>query len=136
MAWTQEKVEATLKSVVEKAQADAAFRERLKNNPKEVLAAEAGEMIPDAFRIAIIDQNDTDIVITLPKVQTDELSDADLEHVAGGKPDAQTKNMACKATSIALGTAAGVTAATGVGVAVGAGCGIAGGIAVLTSALI
>ena len=85
MAWTQEKIETTLQSVLKKAQEDAAFREKLKSNPKETLAAQAGEMIPDAFRIAIIDQNDTDIVITLPKVQTDELSDADLEHVAGGK---------------------------------------------------
>ena len=87
MAWTQEKIEATLQSVVEKAQADAVFREKLKSNPKEVLAAEAGEAIPEFIRIAIVDQNDTDIVITLPKVQSDELSDADLEQVAGGKSD-------------------------------------------------
>ena len=87
MAWTQEKVESTLKSVVEKAQEDAAFREKLKSSPKEALEAEAGEMIPEFIRIAVVDQNDADIVITLPKVQSDELSDADLEQVAGGKSD-------------------------------------------------
>jgi len=86
MAWTNEKIETTLQRVLKKAQADAAFREKLKTNPKETLTAEAGEMIPEFIRIAIVDQNDTDIVITLPKVQKkDELSDADLEHVAGGK---------------------------------------------------
>ncbi len=85
MAWTQEKIEATLKSVVEKAQEDPSFREKLKNNPKETLAAEAGEMIPEFIRIEIVDQNDVDIVITLPKIESDELSDADLEQVAGGK---------------------------------------------------
>ena len=85
MAWTQEKIEATLKSVVEKAQADPSFREKLKQNPREVLASEGSEAIPEFIRIAIVDQNDADIVITLPKVQTDELSDADLEQVAGGK---------------------------------------------------
>ena len=95
MAWTNEKIAATLKSVVEKAQADAAFREKLKNNPKETLAAQAGEMIPGFIRITIIDQSDTDIVITLPKVQSDELSDADLEQVAGGK-----NNKTCKHSPI------------------------------------
>ena len=85
MAWTHEKIEETLKSVVEKTQADAVFREKLKNNPKETVATEAGETIPDTLRIAIVDQNDADIVITLPKVQSDELSDADLDTVVGAK---------------------------------------------------
>ena len=85
MAWTQEKIHATLKSVVEKAQADPSFREKLKQNPREVLASEGGEAIPEFIRITIVDQNDADLVITLPKVQADELSDADLERVAGGK---------------------------------------------------
>jgi len=83
--WTKEQVEVTLKSVIEKAQVDPLFREKLKNNPREVLANEAGEAIPEWFRIAIVDQNDVDIVITLLKIESDELSDADLEQVAGGK---------------------------------------------------
>jgi len=85
MAWTQEKVEATLKNVIEKAQADQAFREKLKRSPKESIEAEAGEAIPEFIRIVIVDQNDADLVITLPKVHSDELSDADLEQVAGGE---------------------------------------------------
>jgi len=88
MAWTQEKIHATLKSVVEKAQADPSFREKLKNNPREVLASDGGEAIPEWLRICISDQNDADIVITLPKIESDELSDADLEQVAGGKDQA------------------------------------------------
>ncbi len=85
MAWTHEKIEETLKSVVEKTQADAVFREKLKNNPKETVATEAGETILDTLRIAVVDQNDVDIVITLPKVQSDALSDADLDTVVGAK---------------------------------------------------
>ncbi len=85
MAWTQEKIVVTLKSVVEKAQEDVAFREKLKNNPKETLVSETDEAIPESFRVYILDLNDVDMVITLPKIESDELSDADLEHVAGGK---------------------------------------------------
>lgn len=85
MAWTQEKIEATLKNVVKKAQEDAVFREKLKKTPKETLVSETDEAIPESFRVYILDLNDVDMVITLPKIESDELSDADLEHVAGGK---------------------------------------------------
>jgi len=82
--WTQKKIQATWESVLKKANEDLAFREKLKSNPKEALAEEAGEMIPDAVRIVVLDQNDVDFVITLPRSETGELSDMDLEHVAGG----------------------------------------------------
>ena len=85
MAWTNEKVEVTLKSVIEKAQADQVFRQKLKNNPREVLVHEGNDAIPESFRICVVDLNDADIVITLPKIESSELSDADLEKVAGGK---------------------------------------------------
>lgn len=134
MAWTHEKIEETLKSVVEKTQADAVFREKLKNNPKETVATEAGETILDTLRIAIVDQNDTDIVITLPKVQSDELSDADLEHVAGGK--SSNNDDYCDGTSGALAAAGTISVATGGGAPVGAGLFIASGVAGLTSILV
>jgi len=84
MAWTQEKIEATLQKVLKKAQEDVAFREKLKQCPKQILEEEGGEAIPEPIRLMIVDQNDTDFVITLPKTHGDELSDMDLEGVAGG----------------------------------------------------
>ena len=134
MPWTQEKLQTILENVVIKAQKDPLFREKLKSNPKEALAAEAGEMIPEFIRIAIVDQNDTDIVITLPKVQSDELSDADLEHVAGGKSSNNEDN--CDGTSGALAAAGTISVATGGGAPVGAGLFIASGVAGLTSILV
>jgi len=135
MAWTQEKVEATLKSVVEKAQVDPSFREKLKNNPKETLAAEAGEMIPEFIRIAIVDQNDTDIVITLPKVQNDELSDADLEQVAGGKMPTSTE-ATCNVVFAGLGVASTISGVTGVGLIASGGLVVAAYGALIASTLI
>ena len=89
MAWTQEKIEATLQRVLKKAQEDVAFREKLKQCPKQILEEEGGEVIPEHIRLMIVDQNDTDFVITLPKTHGDELSDMDLEGVAGGAKKSQ-----------------------------------------------
>ena len=91
MAWTQEKIETTIKSVLQKAQEDVLFREKLKNNPREVLVHEGNEAIPESFRICVVDLNDADIVITLPKIESSELSDADLENIAGGKEAAEER---------------------------------------------
>ena len=85
MAWTQEKIASTIERVVEKAQEDPAFRERLKSAPHEVLSQESLEIVPEHIRICVVDLDDADFVITLPKMESDELSDADLEYVAGGK---------------------------------------------------
>jgi len=93
MAWTQEKVQTLLESVVKKAQEDVLFREKLKSNTREVLEAQSDEEIPENFRITLLDLNEIDIVITLPKSQLEELNDSDLEHVVGGKDPRRPKKI-------------------------------------------
>jgi len=85
MSWTQKKVQETLIQLQEKATTDAAFREQLKTNPNAAIEAVAGIQIPSGFKINIVDANDADLTIALPKTKSDELSDNDLEAVAGGK---------------------------------------------------
>jgi len=85
MSWTQEKAQETLLQVQKKAESDAAFREKLKTNPNAAIEEIAGIQVPAGFKINIVDANDADLTIALPKTKSDELSDADLESVAGGK---------------------------------------------------
>ena len=85
MSWTQEKIQETVNQLQEKAVSDAAFREKLTTSPSSAIEEIAGIQVPAGFKINIVDANEADLTIALPKVQNDELSDHDLEAVAGGK---------------------------------------------------
>jgi len=85
MSWSQEKIQATVKQLQEKAVLDLSFRESLKANPNETIEKIARIQVPAGFKINIVDANEADLTIVLPKTPNDELSDNDLEVVAGGK---------------------------------------------------
>ena len=88
MAWTQEKIQEVSKTIGEKVTQDVAFRKRCKTNINSVVEELSGLQVPNGFKINVIDSDDADLTIALPKMQTDELSDSDLESVAGGKSSA------------------------------------------------
>lgn len=100
MAWTQEKIEEVAKSVREKTLTDLAFRERFKTEPNAVIEEIADLQIPAGFRIKVIAPEDADLTIALPKIETDELSDIELEAVAGGKGHPHVDNHPQGATPI------------------------------------
>lgn len=83
MAWTKEKAEETMRAILTKADDDEAFRTRFVADPKEVIVDEAGIELPESLNIKVIDMNDTDLIIKLPR-QEGALKDSELEAVAGG----------------------------------------------------
>mgnify|MGYP000662690389 CR=1 FL=1 len=85
MSWTQEKVQETLKQLQENVALNSAFREKLTTNANSAIEELAGILVPAGLEINIVDANEADLTIILPKTPTDELSDNDLEAVAGGK---------------------------------------------------
>ena len=88
MVWTQEKAKEIIETINTKIIEDQEFRARFKADAKGTIAELAGMQLPSGIKINVVDLDDADITVTLPKTQTDELSDLELEGVAGGKSEA------------------------------------------------
>lgn len=67
----------------ERAASDAEFRDQLKADPRSALASELGVEIPDQVSVHVHEESMSEVHLVLPPAQED-LSDADLEAVAGG----------------------------------------------------
>ncbi|MCY3637354.1 MAG: NHLP leader peptide family RiPP precursor [bacterium] len=79
-----------LDDVQRRAATDSDFRERLLKEPNAALAEVAGRPIPDDFTIRFIEKDaSTDALVVLPDLvhETQELSESELEAVAGGADD-------------------------------------------------
>jgi len=100
MAWTQDKIEQVAKSIQDKAIADVAFRTRFKADPNAVIEEVSGLQVPAGFKIRVVAPEDADLTIALPKIETGELSDMELEAVAGGKGHPHVDNPPQGATPI------------------------------------
>jgi hypothetical protein len=67
----------------ERAEADPAFRAELLAKPREALEAELGVQIPETVSVQVHEESLSAVHLVLPASQED-LSDADLELIAGG----------------------------------------------------
>jgi hypothetical protein len=67
----------------QRAASDADFREQLRSDPRSALAAELGVEIPSEVTVHLHEESLSEVHLVLPPSQED-LSDADLEMVAGG----------------------------------------------------
>jgi hypothetical protein len=85
MNWTEQEVKATIEKIQAKASTDKKFREKVLSNPAEAIKEVAGKEIPDGLKIKIIEnEKDVDQTYVLPDFIGEELSDEDLDNVAGG----------------------------------------------------
>src|SRR5262245_37238721 len=74
-AWSQ---------IVAKAWADQAFRKRLLADPAGVLK-EHGMQVPPGVQVRVVENTESIQHLVLPKQQSEELSEAELEQVAAGR---------------------------------------------------
>ena len=82
-----------LKAVLKRAKVDRPFRQGLLTNPHTAIEQAFGITVPAEYRVRFVERDaDVDALIVLPgfdahaaELQNDELSDDELEHVAGGK---------------------------------------------------
>lgn len=86
MNWTEEKIEQAMEQIAEKAAVDKAFRELCLSNPNEAIKAATGEDVPAQFKIRFVENSGAHATYVLPDLvqEGDQLSDADLDSVAGG----------------------------------------------------
>ncbi|MFY9279539.1 MAG: NHLP leader peptide family RiPP precursor [Caldicoprobacterales bacterium] len=84
--WNQVEIKSVLTNVIERSTFDADFRKLCLENPKEAIRQYSDKEIPDDFEIKMV-ENEATITIVLPDFKgTDgELSDLELDQVAGGK---------------------------------------------------
>lgn len=73
--------------VLERAAKDSQFRERLKHDPRGAVARDFGVQIPPDVTVEVLEETPLTVYLVLPAVPAqrgEELSNQDLEAVAGG----------------------------------------------------
>lgn len=116
--WSKEDFENAVKVVSEKAKVDGVFREKCLANPSAAVFEATGKEIPESFRLNFVSNNNADMTFVLPDLvlADGELSDADLEKVAGGgKREAQ--DFFGSISNTMFGTNVEVSSTSGYGIA-------------------
>ena len=89
-------------AVLARAATDRAFRQHLMTDPHSAIKDATGHVVPKDFRVAFI-ENTADATVVLPAVvSAAELSEQELEAVAGGT-EVIAIGLACFAASILIG---------------------------------
>ena len=68
-----------------KAAQDPNYRDALVSDPKNLLEKHLGRELPEWLNVEVVEEKADTIYLIAPHVANDELEDADLEMVAGGK---------------------------------------------------
>jgi hypothetical protein len=88
---------AEINQLLDKASSDAAFKQQLIANPKKCVEAATGQTLPGGIQVHIHERAPNRIRMLLNPSESDELSDAELEAVAGGGFFKQLwSNMTCR----------------------------------------
>ena len=87
-----EKQKAFEAELIIKSYENEIFRQDLLSDPKEVIEKETGKKIPEGIEIKVIEEEPNSVTIVLPRKPskyetTEELSDGELEKVAGGNEE-------------------------------------------------
>ena len=80
--------------VIDNALKHPQYREALLKDPKKVIETQLNNKLPDGLSVKVVEETGDTIYLRLPHVITEgsELSDTDLEQVAGGKDDQGSGN--------------------------------------------
>ena len=75
---------------------DPNYRAALIQNPRNLIEQHFGHDLPDWMTVEVVEETADTVYLVVPHVPCVELSDEDLEMVAGGKGGGGPKEMSCK----------------------------------------
>jgi hypothetical protein len=104
--WTAEDAEKAIKETINRARSDMKFRQLALKDPRAALKQVSGKEPPEGLRVKTFDAGDAHVTIVLPEYVADEseLTDVQLEQVAGGGRCAASCAASCAVTStVSLG---------------------------------
>jgi len=100
--WTYEEGKKAMNDAVRRSATDPAFRKLLLSDVNKAVEQIAGKPVPPGYKIRVVEKGATDMTLVLPdpvKVG-DELSDKELEQVAGGGRCVGTCVVSCGYSSV------------------------------------
>jgi len=110
--WTYDEIKLAMEKLIEKSAVDSEFRKLCLVNPNEALKQIAKKDIPEGFTVKLI-ENEASVTVVLPefKGEDGELSDSDLDQVAGGKGEGLSDEAIASTVIGSVGAAATAAAA-------------------------
>ncbi|WP_434748720.1 NHLP leader peptide family RiPP precursor [Paenibacillus amylolyticus] len=89
MSWNEQQVTDTVNAVIAKANEDAEFRALAVSDVYAAIKQATGHEVPKEFKINLVDATGYHATIVLPEARgaEDELTETELESVAGGSKD-------------------------------------------------
>jgi hypothetical protein len=85
MQWTAEQAQAVVNTALSRAATDGEFRKLALADANAAVEQVAGQPLPEGFRVRVLEREGFDITLVLRDPVVDgELSDSELERVAGG----------------------------------------------------
>jgi len=100
--WTYEEGKRAMNEAVRRSATDPAFRKLMLTDVNKAVEQVAGKSVPPGFKIRVMEKGGTDMTLVLPDPVKagGELSDKELEQVAGGGRCVGTCVVSCGYSSV------------------------------------
>ena len=84
---TQQEAEQAIQQIIKRAQTDAEYRQLCLSDPNAAATKATGKEMPAGYTLKFVENQGADLTVVLPDVieESAELSDTELDQVAGGK---------------------------------------------------